>query len=65
MLVNPITCEGFELVLQIKRLFAERFQIHMQSGANGKLLNGSAELVDLACDLLLGWTWKQCRRIFF
>lgn len=65
MLVTLVTCKGFELVLQIKRLFAERFQIHTQSGANGKLLDCSAELVDLACDLLLGWTWKECRRFFF
>lgn len=54
-----LTCEGFELVLQIKRLFAQGRQIHVQSGADGELLYGPADLKDLVCDSLLGWAWMQ------
>lgn len=58
-LMLSFTCEGFELVFQIKRLFAQSCQIHSQSGADGKLLNGPADLKDLVCDSLLGWAWMQ------
>lgn len=57
-----ITCEGFELVLQIKCLFPQRCQIHLQSGADGELLNGPADLKDLACDTVLGWAWVHHHR---
>lgn len=53
------TCEGFELVLQIKHLLAQGCQVHSESRADSKLLNGSADLKDLVCDGLLGWTWTQ------
>ncbi len=58
-LMLHFTCEGFELVLQIKRLFAQGCQIHLQSGADGKLLNGPADLKDLVCDSLHGWAWMR------
>lgn len=50
------TGEGFELVLQIERLPSQGCQIHSKSGADGELLDGSADLKDLACDSLLGWS---------
>ena len=50
------TSKWFELVLQIKHLFPEGGQIQSESGADGELLDGSAELKDLVCDGLLSWT---------
>lgn len=57
--MQHFTCEGFELVLQIKRLSAQGCQIHLQSRAYGKLLDGPADLKDLVRDSLLGRTWRQ------
>lgn len=59
---NHCTCEGFELVLQIKRLLAQRRQVHSERRADGKLLNGPADLENLVCHILLGWSWMQKKR---
>lgn len=53
------TCKGFELILEIKCLFANCCQIYLESGADGKLLNGSADLKDLICSSLLCWTYMN------
>ena len=63
MVLLWFTCEGFELVLQVKLLSPQGAQVHPETGADGELFQGSADLVDLVGHCLLSGPYTQCERL--